>query len=88
MDGVDSDEEREGGGEMQDTFDGSTPTSSISEISPGLSRFLLHISGSSPPASSEVPFLESGAWFYASPITCELLYWVDITGFLAPMVVA
>ncbi|KAL5967775.1 Ubiquitin-protein ligase E3A, partial [Taenia solium] len=60
MEGVDSDEEREGDGEMQDTFDGSTPTSSISEISPGLSRFLLHISGSSPPASSEVPFLESG----------------------------
>ncbi|VDK23407.1 unnamed protein product, partial [Taenia asiatica] len=61
MEGVDSDEEREGDGEMRDTFDGSTPTSSISEISPGLSRFLLHISGSSPPASSEVPFLESVA---------------------------
>ncbi|KAL5109862.1 Ubiquitin-protein ligase E3A [Taenia crassiceps] len=59
MEGVDSDAEREGDGEVQDAFDGSTPTSSISEISPGLSRFLLHISGSSPPVSSEVPFLES-----------------------------
>lgn len=59
MEGEESDEGREGDGEIQDALEGSTPTSSISEISPGLSRFLLHISGSSPPTSSEVPFLES-----------------------------
>ncbi|KAM7538227.1 hypothetical protein Aperf_G00000065623 [Anoplocephala perfoliata] len=59
MEGGEPDQEREEDVELPETLEGSTPTSSISEISPGLSRFLLHISGTSPPNSSSAPFAEN-----------------------------
>lgn len=61
MEGGESDQEREGDVELPETLEGSTPTSSVSEISPGLSRFLLHISGTSPNSSS-APFVENCAY--------------------------
>ena len=60
MDSEDSENEINGGGEVRDALGGSTPASPISEISPGLSRFLLHISDSSPPSSTNAQFLENG----------------------------
>lgn len=52
MEGGGPDQVRDDGVEFPDTLEDSTPTSSISEIAPALSRFLLHISGTSPPAEA------------------------------------
>uniref|UniRef100_A0A158QCF5 HECT-type E3 ubiquitin transferase n=1 Tax=Hymenolepis diminuta TaxID=6216 RepID=A0A158QCF5_HYMDI len=52
MEAGDPDQERDEDVELPDTLEGSAPTSSISEISPALSRFLLHISGTSPPTEA------------------------------------
>ncbi|VDN96930.1 unnamed protein product [Rodentolepis nana] len=52
MDAGDPDQVRIGDVEFPDTLQSSTSTSSISEIAPALSRFLLHISETSPPTEA------------------------------------